>query len=49
LSLARTTGLLPEVLGDEAAMIEVGRMDGLNRLNDESRLERFANRRVVVR
>lgn len=49
LSLTRTTGLLPEVLGDEAALIEVGRMDGLSRLNDESRLERFANRRVVVR
>lgn len=49
LSLTRSTGLQSEALSDEAVTIETGRTDRLNGLSDASRLERFANRRVVVR
>jgi uncharacterized protein (TIGR03437 family) len=53
LTLNRSTSLQPEalaeVLSEETAAIEIVRVDKLGELNDATRLERFANRRVVQR
>ena len=48
LTLTRTTSLQPEVLAEETESVETVRATRLNSLSDDSRLERFANRRVVV-
>ncbi|HQR36141.1 MAG TPA: PPC domain-containing protein, partial [Blastocatellia bacterium] len=49
LTLTRASGLQREVLGDETESVETVRASRLNSLSDDSRLERFANRRIVVR
>ena len=47
LTLTRTTSLKPEVLAEETDSVETVRATRLNSLSDDSRLERFANRRVI--